>query len=293
MIAIQLIVSGLLLGGIYASVAVGLTLIFGVMRVVNFAHGEYLMLGMYATFGIVNALGINVYGSMFITAPLFFIIGIISYMVLIKPIIDAPSVGQIFVTLGLSIVMQNFIQMLLGPQFRGLDTTIGSLSLRIGSISISASRLIAFLITTMLVLLLLAFIKYTYTGRAISAVAQDSDAAKIVGVNLKRIYSLAFGLSITMVSIAATSILPIYGVYPTVGASFQLISFVVVVIGGLGNVKGALFGGILIGLVETFSGFYLPVAFKEAIYFMIFIIVLWIKPAGLFGKRGFETVGTR
>lgn len=290
---IQLVVSSILLGGIYAAVSVGLTLVFGVMRVVNFAHGEFLMLAMFAAYFLVQGTGMDVYASMLITAPCFFLAGVLVYMVLIKPIIHASSTAQIFVTLGLSTVLQNVALIAFGGDYRGVETAVGSMSVNIGGVAVSVSRLIAFAITVSLVVLLLLFMKYTYIGRAISAAAQDSDAAKIVGINLKLIYSLAFGIATMLIAIVASAILPIYGVSTISGVSFQLLAFVIVVIGGLGNIRGAFFGGILIGFVEIFSGYFLSIAFKEAIYFIIFIIVLWIKPAGLFGKRGFEQVGTR
>jgi branched-chain amino acid transport system permease protein len=272
---------------------VGLTMVFGVLRVINFAHGEYLMLAMFTSYFFVVGIGMPVYATIAVSAVIFFAFGILTYWLIFKPIINAPTIAQIFVTVGLGTVLQNLALIFFGPDFHGINTTIALKSFNFFGVSVSASRLVAFLAALVITMGLMVFMKHTYIGRAISAVSQDRNAAKIVGINLDFIYSLAFGIAIALVSVAAVCILPIYGVFPTVGVSFQLLAFVIVIIGGLGNIPGALIGGILIGVVEVLSGYFLSIAFKEAIYFIIFIVVLWIKPAGLFGKRGFEQVGTK
>lgn len=290
---LQVLVSGILLGGIYSLVSVGLTLVFGVIRVINFAHGEFLMLAMFATLFAVKMSGANPYLTVLFIAPIFFVVGVLTFRLVIKPIIGSPTVTQIFATVGLSIVLQNLALLVWGPNYQAIQTQIASASIKLAGISISQTRLIAFVIAIAITVLLLLFLKYTYLGRAISAVAQDREAAKIVGIDVFFVYSLAFGIAIAITSIAGVILMPIYGVFPGTGAGFVLVSFVVVVIGGLGNVSGAIAGGIFIGLVEALSGYFLPVAFKEASYFLIFILVLWVRPAGLFGKRGFEQVGTQ
>jgi len=280
----QLIINGLLLGGIYALISVGLTLIFGVLEIINFAHGEFLMLGMYASFWLFQLLGVDPYLGLLIVIPSFFLVGLAVQRVIIQPIIDAPPLNQIFATVGLSIVLQNAALFFWKADYRTVRTDYSSLVLKAGDLMISFPRLVAFVLALTMIAALLIFLKKTYTGKAITALAQQRRAAMLMGINIYRTYQIAFGIGIACVGAAGAILIPIYYAFPTVGALFVLIAFVVVILGGYNSLVGALVGGLIIGLVEAFSGFFLSPHLKEAVYFVIFILILLFKPTGLFGR---------
>lgn len=288
----QVAVSGLLLGGVYALISIGLTLIFGVMRVVNFAHGEFLMIAMYATFWLFQLYGLDPYVSIFIVTALLFLVGLLTQATIVRPVLRGSPAMQIFATVGLSIVLQNAALIVWKGDYRSVDTAYSRAVLSIGPLQVGVSRLTAFVVALAITIALFYFLKKTYLGKAIRCVAQDKTAALLMGVNISRINLITFGIGTALVGVAGAVLMPIYPVFPTVGTYFVLIAFVVVVLGGMGNVTGAFLGGLIIGLVEAFSGFYVP-ALKEAIYFVVFILVLLIRPTGLFGVVGAEEVGLK
>jgi branched-chain amino acid transport system permease protein len=290
---LQVAVNGLLLGGIYALIAIGLTLIFGVVRIINFAQGEFLMIGMFATFWAFGILKIDPYIALFIFTPLLFILGMATERVVIKPIQNAPPLAQIFSTFGLSILLQNGALMLWKSDYRSIETAYSNAVINWGGLLINVPRLVAFLVAVGIVLLLYFFLQRTYLGKAMNAVAQDREAAQLMGVDINKIYMLAFGVGIGLEGLAGALIMPIYSTYPTVGFTFGLIAFVVVVLGGLGNMIGAFLGGLIIGLVESFSGFFISPELNTAIYFLIFVLVLIIRPSGLMGIVGAEEMGLK
>lgn len=290
---LQVIVNGLLLGGIYALIAIGLTLIFGVVRIINFAQGEFLMIGMFATFWIFSLLKIDPYIALFIFTPLLFLLGMATERLIIKPILNAPPIAQIFSTFGLSIVLQNGALMLWKSDYRSIETTYSNAMIKWIGLLINVPRLVAFLVAVFIVILLYLFLQRTYLGKAMKAVAQDREAAQLMGVDIHKIYMLAFALGIGLEGLAGALIMPIYSTYPTAGFTFALIAFVVVVLGGLGNMIGAFFGGLIIGLVESLSGFFISPELNTAIYFVIFVLVLIIRPSGLLGIVGGEEMGLK
>jgi branched-chain amino acid transport system permease protein len=290
---LQLTINGLLLGGIYALIAIGLTLIFGVVRIINFAQGEFLMIGMFATFWIFSLLKIDPYLALFIFTPLLFLLGMGTERVIIKPIQNAPPIAQIFSTFGLSIVLQNGALMLWKSDYRSLETSYSNAVISWAGLMVNVPRLVAFLVAVGIVIFLYLFLQRTYLGKAMNAVAQDRDAAQLMGVDINKVYMLAFGLGIGLEGLAGALIMPIYATYPTVGFTFGLIAFVVVVLGGLGNMIGAFLGGLVIGLVESFSGFYISPELNTAIYFLIFVLVLIIRPQGLMGVMGAQEMGLK
>jgi branched-chain amino acid transport system permease protein len=281
---IQLVINGLLLGGIYALISIGLTLIFGVLEIINFAHGEFLMLAMYASYWLFQLLGVDPYLSLLIVVPAFFLIGIGVQRIIIQPIIHAPPLNQIFATVGLSIVLQNAALFFWKADYRTVRTAYSTMCLKTGGLMISFPRLVAFMLALTLIAALLIYLKKTYTGKAIRALAQERRAAMLMGINIYRTYQIAFGIGIACVGAAGAMLIPIYYAFPTVGALFVLIAFVVVILGGYNSLIGALIGGLIIGLVEAFSGFFLSPHLKEAVYFVIFILILLIRPTGLFGR---------
>ena len=293
---VQLLISGILIGGIYALASIGLTLIFGVMKIVNFAHGEFLMLAMYLTFWLFHYFGLDPYLSIFIVTPLLFMVGIVTYQLFIRKTIGASVLTQIFVTLGLSMVIQNLVLLFWSADFRTVSLSYASTpivfgpypSLNIEEILVSPSRLIAFVLAISLSLVFYLFLKYSYTGKVIRATSQDRSAALLMGINIEKFYRLTFAIGILLVGIAGALMMPIYTVHPFVGFDFVLVMFVIVVLGGMGSIVGAMIGGIFIGIVEIFSSFLISPDSKQAIYFLVFIAVLVIRPSGLFGLKGEE-----
>src|SRR5271157_283951 len=290
---LQLTINGLLQGGIYSLISIGLTLIFGVTRIVNFAHGEFLMLAMYATFFLFQFVGIDPYLSLLIVTPLLFVLGLCSERLVIHPILSAPSFMQIFATVGLSIALQNAALFFWSADYRSVKTTYAGMMVPAGEFLISFARLMAFLAAIVISYGVFLYLKKTYTGKAIRAVAQNRTAATLMGINIRQIYLFTFGLGTALVGIAGALLMPIYYVFPTVGGLFVLTAFVVVVLGGLGNMTGAFIGGLVIGLVESYSGFYGATQLKEAVYFVIFILVLLLKPSGFYGIVGAEEMGEK
>lgn len=280
----QILISGLLLGGVYAIISIGLTMIFGVVRIVNFAHGEFLMIAMYFTYFLFQK-GIDPYVAVFVIAPLLFLIGVAVQRVLIQPILETPPTVKILATLGLSVALQNLALMLWKADYRTIKTSYQSTVINLGPTVISYPKLVAFLVTIAVAVALFVFLKTTYTGKAIRAVAQDRGAAMMMGINIYRTYMLAFGIGIALVGLAGALLMPVYYVFPTVGQMFVLTSFVVVVLGGLGSIPGAFVGGLIIGLVESLAGAFIDPQLKEAVYFIIFFFMLLFKPSGIFGAK--------
>jgi len=287
----QLGVSTVLLGGIYALIAVGLTLIFGIMRVVNFAHGEFLMLGMYLAFWAFSAYAVDPYFMLFVSIPLFFVVGLVTYALVMRGVIHASHNVQIFTTVGLSTALQNVALVLWTGDFRIVRPWHSSVVIRFADTAFNLSQVVAFLIAVALTVALFAFMKWTHTGRVMRATAQDGDAATLMGIDTDRVYRLTWAIGIACVGAAGVLMAPLYAVYPTAGLQFVLLAYVVVVLGGLGDMVGALFGSLIVAAVEVIGSYLFGVAWKEVLYFVLFIAVLAFRPAGLFGQRGAETLG--
>ena len=290
-IGLQVLVSGILLGGVYALATIGLTLVFGVLRIVNFAHGEFLMVSMYATFWLFNLLGIDPYVALLVVPVLMFGFGLLAERLVIRPTLTRPHMVQTFGTLGLSTLLVNLAQVLWSANYRSVETALSQIKVSLGLIDLGLPRLLAFVLAMLISLALYLFLRLTYTGKAIQATAENVAAAKLMGINVNRIYALTFALGSAVTGAAGCLLMPIFYAYPRIGLDFVGVMFVVAVMGGLGSVPGAIIAGLIIGVVETTSGFFISPAFKQAIYFIAFILVLVIKPAGLLGTRGSETVG--
>ena len=291
---IQVAVSGLLLGGVYALLSIGLTLVFGVVRIINFAHGELLMVAMYLTFWLFQSQHIDPYLSILLVAPALFVFGMGVQRFIIQPIFDSSALMKIFVTVGLFIALQNLALMLFKADFRTIQTGYSMSTIDIANIKVSVPRLVAFGFALGLLGGLYAMLKYTLVGKALRAVAENRVVAQLMGIRVQRLYLIAFGLGSAMTGVAGALLLPFTYVFPTVGGIYTLLAFVVVVLGGMGNMAGAFLGGLFIGLIESFSGVYISPALKEAVYFIIFILILLVRPQGLFGKgKGTEEVGLK
>ena len=289
----QLVVSGILIGGVYGLMSIGLTLIFGVLRVVNFAQGEFIVLAMFGSFWMHHLWGIDPYLSALVLAPAIFVLGLLTERVVIQRILRAPHAMQIFATFGLSVVLQNLALTLFGPDYRSVSTPYTSLSYTVGGVSISATALFAFIAALAMAALLIGFLNYTRDGRALRAMVQNRYAASLMGVNTSRLNRIAFGVGVACAAVAGCLLTPMYYTFPTVGVDLIIIAFVVVVLGGMGSVAGALVGGFIIGITQTLTGFFVSVELKDVIALLLFILILLVRPQGLFGRAGAEEMGTK
>jgi branched-chain amino acid transport system permease protein len=287
----QLIVSTLLLGGLYALIAVGLTLIFGVMRVVNFAHGEFLMLAMYLAFWAFSLLRVDPSLTLVVSLPLFFVVGWLSYRAVMRPVIHASHNAQVFTTVGLSIVLQNVALVLWTADARFLRTDYYAAVGRVGGAVFNWAQIVAFAVAVVLTAGLFAFMRWSYTGKVMRATAQDRHASALMGIDTDRVYAVTWAVGITCVGAAGVLLAPIYPVYPTAGVQFVLIAYVAVVLGGLGDMLGALIAALVVAAVEVIGSYVIGTAWKEVLYLLLFIGILVVRPAGLFGQRGAEAIG--
>jgi branched-chain amino acid transport system permease protein len=287
----QLVVSTLLLGGVYALIAVGLTLIFGVMRVVNFAHGEFVMLGMYLAFWAFTLLRLDPYVTLVLALPLFLAAGWVSYRLVMRPVIGASHNVQVFTTVGLSIALQNTALVLWTGDPRFVRTEYYGIVVRVGGAAFNLAQMAAFAAAVLLTAALFAFMRWSYTGKVMRATAQDRQAAALMGIDTGRVYALTWAVGITCVGAAGVLLAPVYPAYPHVGLQFVLIAYVVVVLGGLGDMAGAVLGSAIVAAVEVIGSYAIGTAWKEVLYLLLFIGILVVRPAGLFGQRGAEQLG--
>ena len=281
---LQSALSGILVGGVYALIGIGLTMIFGVMRVINFAHGDLLMLGMYLTWLIFTNLGLDPYVSLVISAPLLFLWGAFLQKVFINRVLGALPQNQILLTIGLGLIMSNAVMLIFTSDYQILTTSYSSSSFDLFGLSVSQPLLYSFLVTVGITAALFWFLSRTDTGQAIRATAQDRDAAQLMGINVKRMSVLAMGLGTALAGTAGALLAPTYYIFPQVGGPFTLKAFVVVVLGGMGSIVGATLGGILIGVTESLSAVYIASGLKELVVYVLFLLILLFKPAGLLGK---------
>jgi branched-chain amino acid transport system permease protein len=285
---LQLMVSGVLLGGVYALGALGLNLIFGVAKVVNFAHGEFLMLGMFAAYWLMTLTGINPYVGAPIIGAAFFLVGLAFYAGLMRFTIYKPELTQVFATLGLGILLQNAALVAWSADYRTIQVMpAGWESVQVLGTYVPTNRLVAFLYAIAILGAVLVFLRATFVGRAIEAVSQDLVAARLMGIDPNRVFLMTFGLGIALTGVAGGVLMPSFYAFPSVGSFFVLVTFVVVVLGGLGSVTGTIVGGILLGLVETGVGYVAP-DLKEATHFVLLISLLAIRPQGILGVKGAE-----
>jgi branched-chain amino acid transport system permease protein len=280
----QALISGILIGGVYALVGVGLSIIFGVMRIINFAHGELLMLGMYATYYLFTLLHVDPFLSIVFTIPLLFLFGALLQKVFINRVLNALPQNQILLTIGLGLIMSNTVMLAFTSDYKILTTTYSSSSVKVSGISISSPLVISFVITLVIIAALSWFLLKTNTGQAIRATAQDREAATLMGINVGRMSMIAFGLGAALAGTAGALIAPTYYIFPQVGSVFTLKAFVITVLGGMGSVVGAMLAGVLIGVAESIGGLYFGSGWKEVVVFVLFLLVLLFKPSGLLGK---------
>ena len=288
-IFIQTVTSGILLGGLYGLIALGMTLIFGVMRIINLAHGEFLMIGMYVSYILFTKFGVDPYLSIIVSVPLLFVIGIAIQRFLLMPLIKAkaPGENQILMTAGIGLVLTNAALLIFSPNYFTVLTTYSNATVSIGKISVSLPLLWDFLICFGITGILYLFIMKTDTGCSIRAVAQNIDSARLMGINIDKIMIITFGVGAALVGAAGTLFMPIFYVFPAIGELFTLKAFIVTVLGGMGSALGALVGGVTLGIVEQIGASYISMALKDVLGFVIFVLVLIFRPSGLVGKSRF------
>jgi branched-chain amino acid transport system permease protein len=283
-ILLQSLVSGILIGLIYALVAVGLTLIFGVMDIVNFAHGEFLMFGMYSAFWLFALYSLDPIYTLPLTMILLFGLGALVYQLVIRRIAEAPMLSQIFTTFGLMILFRGIAQFLWKPDFRTVSKSVVDGNISFGGIQVGTPQLVAGIGAVLITAAIYLFLTKTRTGAALEATAADKDAARLMGIDSRQMFMLAWGLGAACAGIAGALMATFFPIFPEVGANFILIAFVVVNLGGFGSVTGALCAGVLVGVIEVMGGLLVGPQFKMAIVLLLFLLVLMIRPQGLMGK---------
>ncbi len=281
---LQSLISGILIGGVYALIGIGLTIIFGVMRVINFAHGDILMVGMYLTYILFTSFGIDPFVSIVITIPLMFLFGAFLQKVFVNRMLGALPQNQILLTIGLGLIMSNTMMLIFTSDYKILSTSYSSGSFDIAGISISTPLAISFVITVVITASLYWFLMKTDTGQAIRATAQDREAAQLMGINVRWMSILAFGIGSAMAGTAGALVSPTYYIFPQIGGTFTLKAFVITVLGGMGSIIGATLGGVIIGVAESISAVYISSGWKDVVVFVLFLLVLLFKPSGLMGK---------
>ena len=288
----QLVFSGIFIGGIYALMSMGLTLIFGVLRIVNFAHGEFLMVGMYGAWAVTRLLGLNPYVAALAVVPAMFLFGAIVHQLIVRPGLDKPHLVVVFATMGLSIFMQNVALMIMTADLWDVPPIFNQ-SVVIGPFYFKSELLLGFAVTIVCTLFLQWLIRATYLGKAVRATVQDGEAAMLMGIPVPRIFLITFAGGSALVGLAACIMMPLFSVFPTIGLNFVLIAFVIVVLGGMGSIEGALLGGICIGVVQSLSSYYVAPAYGQMFYFILFLLVMIFRPNGLLGQKGAATIGIK
>ena len=279
----QVVVSGILSGALYAMVALGLALIFGVMRVINVAHGPLLMLGAYATYFLYATFGVNPYLTLPITMALLFVLGMLLQRTLVHRVVDAPELSSLLLTFGISIALVNVAQLLFTSDLRAIEYLTGSWL--VGPVALSKSRVVAFAVAAALTAGAFLFLRSTRLGKAIRATSQSREVAMVCGIDVRRIHLITFGLAAALAAAGGTLISVIVAIQPEMGQIWTFKSFLVIVLGGAGNYPGALLGGMLLGLIEQLASLVLTTQLSEAVAYVLLVVVLLVRPSGLLGGR--------
>jgi len=284
--AIQALVNGLLTGGLYALVGMGLALIFGVMRIVNFAHGAFLMLGMYVAYLLFTSTGVSPYILFIVSGAALFAFGFVVYAGLLRPIHGQSDFMQILLTLGIALICTDGVQLVLGADYHQINIPLAGRNYRIlPDVSVNAPWVMSFAIAILIAAALYLFVTRTMTGRAARAIAQNRNAAPLMGINVYRVQAISFAIGSAAAGVAGALLLPVFYLYPTVGDQFTLKAFVMVVLGGMESIVGAALAGLVLGVVESLTSLYWGNEWALAVDFVIFLLVLSLKPSGIFGSQ--------
>lgn len=280
----QSILNGLTMGGIYALISVGLTIIFGVMKVVNFAQGEYLTIGMYITLVLYQMTGLDPYVLLIPAVIVAYLIGTLSYRAIVRPLLGQSGSNFIVATMGLSFVIQSVLQIVFSSEFQSVDSVVKNKSLILGDFAVAWPRVIACGCMILFVLIVDFFLNKTDLGRAMRATSENTMVAQSLGINTVAIFGFAFALGTTFAAITGLLLSPIYFVYPTVGSNFKSIAMAIIVMGGLGNIKGAVLAGLIAGVLEAFVATFIAQDLSSITTYVLLILILAVKPAGILGK---------
>lgn len=283
-ILFQTLASGVMIGLIYALVAIGLTMIFGVMDIVNFAHGEFLMLGMYSAFWMFALYALDPLYTLPLTVLMLFAFGVLLYQFVIVRIINAPMLSQIFTTFGIMILLRGIAQFLWKPDFRSIENSMVSGTVKALGVQVGQPQLVAGIGAIVITGLIYFFLHRTRLGAALEATASDKEAARLMGIDSHRMFALAWGVAAACAGAAGVLLSTFFPIFPDVGANFILLAFVVVNLGGFGSITGAFWAGILVGVIEVMGGLLLGPQYKTAIVLVLFLGVLMFRPQGLMGK---------
>ncbi len=279
------VLNGLMTGAVYALVALGLTLIYGVLHIINFAHGALLSAAMFAAFFAYRLLGLDPYVAALILTPLFFLLGYGLQRFIIAPAAHDEDRNILLVTLGLAVVIENALLYAFRADTRTINLPYAFDVVEVGAAFLAVPRVVAFGVVIVVALSLWLVMRWTDTGKAIRAVAKEKLGAELSGIDVAHIYAVTFGLGTACLAIAACLLIPTYYVNPSAGNAFVLIAFTIVVLGGMGSVVGALISGLFVGVVESLCGLYLGESLGQIGIFVTFIVVLLLRPNGLFGER--------
>jgi branched-chain amino acid transport system permease protein len=280
----QSVVNGLLIGGIYALVSIGVTLIFGVVKIVNFAQGEFVMIGMYISFFLANSFGIDPLLSLLVSMPALFVAGVLLQYFLIRRVLALGDMPQIFLTFALSLLLVNIALLLFTANYRTLQTPYSEMTVHIGPLYFAVAKLIAFAVAMGLSGLLWFFLHATDLGKAMRAAAQNRDVAMLMGINPDRVYCVAVGVALALAGAAGSLLMPFYPAYPLVGQVFVLMAFVAVVLGTLGNITGALIASLMMGVAESLGVQFVGADSGLIVVFLMLLLTLALRPSGLFGE---------
>ncbi len=281
---VSAIINGLIIGSSYVLVASGLTLIFGILNVVNLAHGEVYMLGAFVAFTVATLMGINFWIALLVAMIVVGFIGVILEKLFFKQLREKPHIYMMIVSMALSTLLSNIAMIIWGSEPRMLETSMANQIIRFMGTAVTMQRLIVIIVGAVLIVLLNLFIEKTTTGKTLRATAQDRDASVLVGININRVFSITFALGCALAAAAGTLIAPVFQVFPTMGANLFSKSFTVVIMGGLGNTLGAVFSGLLLGVVESLGAVFISTAYKDAFSFIILILFLLFRPNGIMGR---------
>jgi len=278
------IAMGILLGGLYALIALGLSLVFGVMKLINIAHGDLVLLSSYLAFTIMTSLGIDPILSLVIGMPVLFVVGFAIQRYLLNRAFRISMEAPLIIAFGISIILQNLYQIVWTPLSRGLTTSYALESFGVGGIRIPLVYLLDFIVAIVVMIFLREFLRRTYLGKAISAASQDRGASQLMGINTNRVYAFAFAIAMVFAAIAGVFLGLTFPFTPQSGVSFLIIAFGVVVLGGLGSIVGTFIGGLVMGLAQTLGGYFLGAAAQMLVAYLIVLIVLGARPRGLLGR---------
>jgi len=282
-IVAQAVINGLLIGGIYALVSIGVTLIFGVVKIVNFAQGEFVMIGMYITFFLATQFGLDPLVSLFVCMPVLFVLGVLIQHFLIRRVLGLNDLPQIFLTFALSLLIVNIALMLLTANYRTVHTAYSDEAFHLGGLYVPVAKLIAFGVAMLLSALLWAFLRTTDLGKAMRAASQNREVAQLMGINPNRVFAVALGIALALAGAAGSLLMPFYPAYPMVGQVFVLMAFVAVVLGTLGNVVGALIASLLMGIAESLGIQFVGADSGLIVVFLLLLVTLAVRPSGLAG----------